>query len=141
MIMSYHKSFLESYMFRESLKFEKSKYPVITVAFYCLIVFSVISVLLIMKNNFTKLEIKNFISPIKPITINIQSKKYINSNAFVCYDSDCVLINNIAPSKIYYSQFQSGYENSDNKKASKEQRRLYKTFVTSLLRSKDSIST
>ena len=116
MIKSYHKSFLESCMFRELLKFEKSKYPVITVAFYCLIVFSVISVLLIMKNNFTKLEIKNFISPIKPVTINIQSKKYINSNAFVCYDNDCMLIDNIAPSKIYYSQFQSGYENSDNKK-------------------------
>ena len=132
MIKSYHKSFLESYMFRELLKFEKSKYPVITVAFYCLIVFSIISVLLIMKNNFTKLEIKNFISPIKPVTINIQSKKYINSNAFVCYDNDCMLINNIAPSKIYYSQFQSGYENSDNKKITLAYPNADKNFISDI---------
>ncbi len=104
-------------MLKDFFKFQKSKYPIIPVAFFCVVIFSLITILMIIKNNYTKLEIKNFISPIEPITMNIEMKDKITSNVFVCYDDNCsILENNSIISNVYYSHFQSGYENIENKK-------------------------
>ncbi len=115
MLKFYHKSTFGGLMLKV-FKFQKSKYPIIPVAFFCVIVFSLFTILMIFKNNYTKFEIRNFISPIEPITMNIEMKDKINSNVFVCYDDYCSVLDNSILSNIYYSHFQSGYENTDNKK-------------------------
>lgn len=100
-------------MFKEFFKFKKSDYPIIPVAFFCLVVFALLSILLIFKNNYSSLYIKHFVSSIEPVVVNIDTKNAITSNAFVCYDNNCSVPEKYGNSKIYRSFFHPGYENKD----------------------------
>ncbi len=103
-------------MLKDFFKFKKSNYPIIPVAFFCVVVFSIVTIFMIIKNNYTQLEVKNFISPVEPITINLEMKDRISSNVFICYDDNCSILDDSILSNVYYSHFQSGYENIENKK-------------------------
>ncbi len=71
------------------LKFEKSKYPIKKIAFWLLVLFSLFSIFNILKTYKYNFEVKNLNSVLKPIVLNLEFGRKINSKMLFCFNNYC----------------------------------------------------
>ena len=102
-------------MFKK-IRFEKSKYPIFKIAFWVLLLASILMIGLIIKKNLYVLNVKDFGSTVKPITINIKFKNKIDDNYFVCFDNYCKPLENNSLADMTFERINSfsvTFDNSD----------------------------
>lgn len=102
-------------MFKK-IRFEKSKYPIFKIAFWILLVASLVMIGLIIRKNLCVFNIEKFGSTVKPITINVKFKNKINDNYFVCFDNYCKPFeNNSLPDSSFerVNSYSVTFDNSD----------------------------
>lgn len=80
-------------MFKK-IRFEKSKYPIFKIAFWILLVASILMIGLIIKKNLYCFNVKNFGATVKPVTLNVKFKNKIDDNYLVCFDNYCKSLEN-----------------------------------------------
>ena len=102
----------------KNIKFEKSKYPIIKIAFWIILFCVVLMVLMINKKNAYYLNIKNHNQILKPITLNLELNRQMEDKFFVCFNDYCEApkSNSLMGEKaklafVYSSSFD--YENED----------------------------
>ena len=97
-------------------KFEKSKYPIFKIAFWILFICSMLSFLIIAKNNAYNLKIKNHPPILQPISVNIEFTRNTNDQIFICFDDYCKSVKSNSPiaQKANFQYIGSANYNSDD---------------------------
>lgn len=102
-------------MFKK-IRFEKSKYPIFKIAFWILLVASILMIGLIIKKNLYCFNIKDFGATVKPITLNVKFKNKIDDDYFVCFDNYCKPLENnslVDGSREIVNSYSATFDNSD----------------------------
>lgn len=105
-------------MFKK-MKFEKSKYDIIKKFFILMIFFIFVSILYTSKIFYSYSEVKNLFYPVEPVVFNFNMKSdYIKSNAFVCFDDECIVIDDKSNlfSKIFLVEYSKKQGNELNRR-------------------------
>ncbi len=78
----------------KNVKLKKSKFAMFNLAFWILLVCSILMIGCIIRKNFCVFNIKNIGSTVKPITLNVLFNSKVNDAVFVCFDDYCKPIEN-----------------------------------------------
>ncbi len=95
---------------------KKTKLPIIQIAFWTLIFFSIFSILNIFKNYPYHFKINGFNYPINPITINLELKQRKNIDPLICFNDFCSTFEKDSFLNIYSIKFDENTNDFFNSK-------------------------